>query len=151
MSLSVTPFKMKSETTRNTVVYQFSDLPSGLKIHYASAGCSAAPYILLLHGYPSSANQYRKLIPILAENYHVVAPDLPGFGLTITPSGYQHTFANMASVICDFLSQQNITKSSTTGHRLLFESLLLGQISSLRSSLRTAMHLKKVLVPFGIL
>jgi pimeloyl-ACP methyl ester carboxylesterase len=109
---SVTPFKMKSETTRKTVVYQSSDLPSGVKIHYASAGCSAAPYILLLHGYPSSANQYRKLIPVLAENYHVVAPDLPGFGLTITPSGYQHTFANMASVICDFLSQQYITKTA---------------------------------------
>jgi len=103
---------MQNGTTKTTVVYQSSDLPSGVKIHYASAGRPSAPHVLLLHGYPSSANQYRKLIPILAKDHYVIAPDLPGFGLTTTPSGYQHTFENMASVICEFLSHQNIIKTA---------------------------------------
>ena len=103
---------MKNDTTNKTAVYKSSDLPSGVKVHYASAGPISAPHILLLHGYPSSANQYRKLIPILAEKYHVVAPDLPGFGFTTAPSDYQHTFENMASVILEFLDKQNITKTA---------------------------------------
>ena len=103
---------MKSDTTNRAVVYKSSDLSSGVKVHYASAGATTAPHILLLHGYPSSANQYRKLIPILAERYQVIAPDLPGFGYTTTPSDYQHTFDNMASVILEFLDKQNITKTA---------------------------------------
>jgi pimeloyl-ACP methyl ester carboxylesterase len=93
-------------------MHRYADLASGVKLHYASDGLASMPSVLLLHGYPSSANQYRELIPILVKNYHVIAPDLPGFGHTTTPPGYQHTFANMASVLSEFLDHQHISKTA---------------------------------------
>src|SRR5262249_4543967 len=54
----------------------------GLKVFYREAGNSKAPAVLLLHGFPTSSHMYRELIPALADRYHVVAPDLPGFGFT---------------------------------------------------------------------
>ena len=52
----------------------------GLKVFYREAGDANAPTVLLLHGFPTSSHMYRELIPALADQYHVVAPDLPGFG-----------------------------------------------------------------------
>jgi pimeloyl-ACP methyl ester carboxylesterase len=72
-------------------------------VFYREAGPPTAPVVLLLHGFPSSSHQYRNLIPILATMYHVIAPDLPGFGFTTTPSVFPHTFANIAEVIEGFL------------------------------------------------
>ena len=54
----------------------------GLKVFYREAGNPKAPAVLLLHGFPTSSHMYRELIPALADRYHVVAPDLPGFGFT---------------------------------------------------------------------
>ncbi|KAH8805491.1 Alpha/Beta hydrolase protein [Xylogone sp. PMI_703] len=74
-------------------------------VFYREAGPIDAPTILLLHGFPSSSFQYRFLIPLLATAFHVVAPDLPGFGFTTTPpyDAFPHTFQNMANVIQGFL------------------------------------------------
>lgn len=74
------------------------------KIFYREAGDPAAPAILLLHGFPTSSHMYRKLIPLLAERYHVVAPDLPGFGFSDAPdrSKFEYTFANLAAIIDQF-------------------------------------------------
>ncbi|WP_419759148.1 alpha/beta fold hydrolase [Acidisoma sp.] len=76
----------------------------GLKIFYRSAGNPDAPTILLLHGFPSASHMFRDLIPELAERYHVVAPDLPGFGMTEQPArdAFDYTFENIANVIDRF-------------------------------------------------
>ena len=73
---------------------------NGLTIFYREAGPSDAPTVLLLHGFPTSSHMYRDLIPALADRYHVVAPDFPGFGQSSMPSReeFQYTFANLADV-----------------------------------------------------
>ena len=57
----------------------------GLKIFYREAGSKDAPAILLLHGFPSASHMFRDLIPKLADRFHVIAPDLPGFGQSDMP------------------------------------------------------------------
>ena len=76
----------------------------GLSVFYREAGDSSAPTILLLHGFPSSSHMYRNLIPLLADRYHVIAPDLPGFGFTEVPAGtkYVYNFENLANTIDQF-------------------------------------------------
>jgi len=78
---------------------------SGISVFYREAGSPSAPNVLLLHGFPSSSFQFRNLIPKLAEKYHVVAPDFPGFGFTEVPEsrGYKYTFDNIAKTIGAFV------------------------------------------------
>jgi pimeloyl-ACP methyl ester carboxylesterase len=77
----------------------------GIDVFYRFAGCDTARAILLLHGYPSSSHQFRHLIPLLAQNYYVVAPDLPGFGFTEVPEArkYVYTFENLATTLEAFV------------------------------------------------
>ncbi len=77
---------------------------AGLKVFYREAGDAKAPCVLLLHGFPTSSHMYRELIPELADRYHVVAPDLPGFGFTDAPSrsGFTYSFDHLAEVIDRF-------------------------------------------------
>jgi len=85
-----------------TQIVNYENIPvNGLNIFYREAGAKDAPVILLLHGYPTSSHMFRNLIPQLAGNYHVVAPDLPGFGFTEAPSRdkFKYTFDNLAKVI----------------------------------------------------
>ena len=63
-----------------------------LRINYVEAGNPEKPTILLLHGFPSSTSQFRNFIPLLSKEYHVLAPDLPGFGLTTYPATFPFTF-----------------------------------------------------------
>jgi pimeloyl-ACP methyl ester carboxylesterase len=63
-----------------------------IKVFYRQAGNRAAPTVLLLHGFPTSSFMYRNLIPMLADRYHVVAPDMPGFGLTEVPEKAEYTY-----------------------------------------------------------
>ena len=74
------------------------------KIFYREAGSKSSPTILLLHGFPTSSHMFRNLIPALAEKYHVVAPDLPGFGFTESPDRkrFRYTFENLAAIIGRF-------------------------------------------------
>jgi pimeloyl-ACP methyl ester carboxylesterase len=76
----------------------------GIKIFYREAGSKTAPTILLLHGFPTSSHMFRNLIPALADRYHVVAPDLPGFGFSDVPDRkrFRYTFENLAKVIGSF-------------------------------------------------
>jgi pimeloyl-ACP methyl ester carboxylesterase len=71
---------------------------------YREAGDPAAPTLLLLHGFPSSSHMFRDLIPPLADRYHVVAPDLPGFGFTEVPAStkYVYNFENLAKTVDAF-------------------------------------------------
>jgi pimeloyl-ACP methyl ester carboxylesterase len=57
----------------------------GLNIFYREAGKETAPKLVLLHGFPSSSHQYRNLIPALADRFHIIAPDYPGFGNSDMP------------------------------------------------------------------
>ena len=76
----------------------------GVTVFYREAGPADAPVVLLLHGFPTSSFQYRELIPRLADKYHVIAPDLPGFGFTVVPSErhYKYTFDALAQTILAF-------------------------------------------------
>jgi pimeloyl-ACP methyl ester carboxylesterase len=76
-----------------------------LNIFYRDAGPEDAPLILLMHGYPTSSFMYRNLIPILAHRYHVIAPDLPGFGFSDAPprTEFSYTFDNLASSMQGFI------------------------------------------------
>ena len=76
----------------------------GFKVFYREAGASDAPALLLLHGFPSAGHMFRDLIPLLSDRYHVVAPDLPGFGQSDMPprGGFSYTFDHMAEVIDRF-------------------------------------------------
>jgi pimeloyl-ACP methyl ester carboxylesterase len=79
-------------------------LVNGTVIFYREAGAKDAPAILLLHGFPTSSHMFRNLIPVLAERYHVIAPDLPGFGFSDAPDRktFRYTFENLAKVIDHF-------------------------------------------------
>src|SRR6266852_1104819 len=83
--------------------YRYS-IVNGNKIFYREAGPKTAPAILLLHGFPTSSHMFRNLIPALAGRYHVVAPDLPGFGFSDAPgrARFRYTFENLARVIDRF-------------------------------------------------
>ena len=76
----------------------------GCKIFYREAGPAQAPKLLLLHGFPSSSHMFRDLIPLLADRFHIIAPDLPGFGRSDMPprTQFKYTFDNIAGVIDRF-------------------------------------------------
>jgi pimeloyl-ACP methyl ester carboxylesterase len=69
----------------------------GLRIFYREAGAAGAPKLLLLHGFPTSSHMFRDLIPRLADRFHIIAPDLPGFGWSDAPR--ENTFASLAETI----------------------------------------------------
>jgi pimeloyl-ACP methyl ester carboxylesterase len=77
----------------------------GLDIFYREAGPPSAPTILLLHGFPTSSHMFRDLIPLLADRFHLVAPDYPGFGYSSTPSpkDFVYTFDHVADVMERFV------------------------------------------------
>jgi pimeloyl-ACP methyl ester carboxylesterase len=76
----------------------------GLTVFYREAGAFAAPKLLLLHGFPTASHMFRKLIPLLADRVHMVAPDLPGFGQSDMPArtAFKYTFDHLAGVIDRF-------------------------------------------------
>lgn len=83
-----------------------------VKVFYREAGDRNAPTVLLLHGYAASSFMYRNLIPMLADKYHVVAPDLPGFGFTEAPARgqYTYTFDQLAKTIDQFTAQLKLKR-----------------------------------------
>ena len=86
-----------------TIKYRTADV-DGFKVFYREAGAATSPKLLLLHGFPSASHMFRDLIPLLADCFHIVAPDLPGFGQSDMPSRekFKYTFDNVASVIDRF-------------------------------------------------
>jgi pimeloyl-ACP methyl ester carboxylesterase len=91
--------------------YRSADV-DGQKVFYREAGAADAPALLLLHGFPSASHMFRDLIPLLADRFHIVAPDLPGFGQSDMPprSNFAYTFDHIASVIDRFTEVIGLTR-----------------------------------------
>src|SRR5438105_15798836 len=96
------------------VTHHRTDAVDGVNIFYRQAGPEDAPVILLLHGFPTSSRMFRNLIPALADRYHLIAPDYPGFGHSSAPSvdQFSYTFDHLAKVMDDFVAQLGLTKYS---------------------------------------
>ena len=87
-----------------TIRYRAAEV-NGLKISYREAGPTDAPTLLLMHGFPTAGHMFRDLIPLLDDRFHLVAPDLPGFGQSDLPSRqtFKYTFENLAETIDHFI------------------------------------------------
>src|SRR6202521_1968505 len=92
------------EVAASSVKYATEEV-DGLKIAYREAGKPRNPKLVLLHGFPSSSHQYRNLIPALADRFHVISPDYPGFGNSDMPdpARFAFTFDRTSEVIESFL------------------------------------------------
>ncbi|TSB47769.1 alpha/beta fold hydrolase [Alkalicoccobacillus porphyridii] len=90
----------------------------GIDIFYREAGDRSNPTILLLHGFPSSSHMYRNLITELMDEYHIIAPDYPGFGNTDQPSmdDFKYSFDSFAHLINEFVESINLEKYSIYVH-----------------------------------
>lgn len=86
----------------------------GVKIFYREAGSPDRPTVVLLHGFPTSSHMFRNLIPILAQYYHVIAPDFPGYGYSAMPSikEFDYSFDHLAEITDKFLEKLAINKYS---------------------------------------
>ena len=84
----------------------------GMKIFYREAGRPNAPVLLLLHGFPTASHMFRDLIPRLADRFHVIAPDLPGFGQSDMPgrTEFSYTFDNIARIIERFTEVRGLDR-----------------------------------------
>ncbi|MGN6315916.1 alpha/beta fold hydrolase [Trinickia sp.] len=103
---------MSALSTYQTVSVSDERTGSALNLFYREAGPKDAPAVLLLHGFPTSSHQYRGLIARLADKYHVVAPDLPGFGFSDAPDAkaFGYTFDHLAEVIESFTDAIGLTR-----------------------------------------
>ena len=91
--------------------HHFIDI-DGLKIFYREAGRRDRPALLLLHGFPASSFMYRELMPALCDEFHLVAPDYPGFGYSDAPAParFSYTFDRLADVTQQFVEQLGLTR-----------------------------------------
>jgi pimeloyl-ACP methyl ester carboxylesterase len=92
------------------VHYQTASI-EGVQVFYREAGPADAPAIVLLHGFPSSSNMFRNLIPALADRYRVIAPDYPGFGHSDMPdrAQFRYSFAHFADITDMLLTHLRVT------------------------------------------
>nr|WP_229418765.1 alpha/beta hydrolase [Pseudoduganella flava] len=83
-------------------------------VFYREAGPAGKPTLLLLHGFPTSSHMFRNLIPLLADRYHVIAPDYPGFGQSAAPDhkAFAYTFAHLADIVDKLTDALGITRYS---------------------------------------
>ena len=83
-------------------------------VFYREAGSQSAPVILLLHGFPTSSNMFRNLIPRLAPSFRVIAPDYPGFGMSSMPDhkSFAYTFENLTNIVEGFVTTLGLSKYS---------------------------------------
>lgn len=121
--LSLGLFSFESTENNNTIIHKKEKNQStlhktikinGLDIFYREAGDVNKPTILLLHGYPTSSHMFRNLMKDLSVQYHVLAPDYPGFGRSEQPliKDFDYTFDNMSNIVDGFLKELNVKKYS---------------------------------------
>lgn len=99
----------KNKSPMETTKFKTIEI-DGINIAYREAGNPENPTIVLLHGYPSSSHQYRKVLSSLSDSYHLIAPDYPGFGNSDFPSpdDYEYTFDNIAKTMDAFLEKKEV-------------------------------------------
>ena len=114
VGLTITANAATTDKTDDQRVSYKTQQVGDVKIFYREAGSPSRPTIVLLHGYPSSSHMFRNLIPKLAGRYHVIAPDLPGFGYSDQPpvDKFEYTFAHLTDVMDDFLTAVGVEKYS---------------------------------------
>jgi pimeloyl-ACP methyl ester carboxylesterase len=112
LALTVVSMPYSSSAQSNTSVTYKTIKIDGLDIFYREAGDKSKPVILLLHGFPSSSHMYRDLINDLSANYHLIAPDYPGFGQSSAPSvkEYEYTYDNLAKTMSHFIDAVGLKK-----------------------------------------
>lgn len=105
LSTSIHAQTLNKVNMQNTTIHYSNINANNLNIFYREAGSKEAPVILLLHGYPTSSHMFRNLIPMLSEKYHVIAPDLPGFGFSYAKNDgrFEYTFDNLATTMQSFI------------------------------------------------
>jgi pimeloyl-ACP methyl ester carboxylesterase len=103
--------RIAMSSTRATMRYRSIDI-DGLDVFYREAGPDDAPVILLLHGFPSSSRMYETLMPLLATDYRVIAPDYPGFGHSSAPSPdqFEYTFDHLADVMTRLVDKLQVQR-----------------------------------------
>ena len=101
-----------SRTASPSMVRHETAHVSGLNIAYREAGNPQNPKLVLLHGFPASSHQYRNLIPVLANRFHVIAPDYPGFGNSDMPdpASFAYTFDRLAAITDELLQQRGFDR-----------------------------------------
>lgn len=102
-------------STRTAMRYHSIDI-DGLDVFYREAGPRDAPVILLLHGFPSSSRMYETLMPLLARDYRLIAPDYPGFGHSSAPSpgSFDYTFDHLAAIMLRFVEALGLQRYTLT-------------------------------------
>ncbi|HRH45719.1 MAG TPA: alpha/beta hydrolase, partial [Pyrinomonadaceae bacterium] len=113
LSANLTNYAQSMKHADSGVTYKSVKI-DGLDIFYREAGDKAKPTILLLHGFPTSSHMFRNLIPALADKFHLIAPDYPGFGLSSAPkvNEFNYTFENLTNIVDKFTQVVGIEKYS---------------------------------------
>lgn len=101
----------RAEQTAVTTVLHRTVTVDGVEIAYREAGNPEKPAILLLHGFPTSSQMFRNLIPVLAKDYYVLAPDYPGYGASEMPSRseFEYSFSNFADMVEGFVNAKGVS------------------------------------------
>jgi pimeloyl-ACP methyl ester carboxylesterase len=109
-TLALSAFLWGAPARSDSAVHYRTAVVEGVKVFYREAGPPDAPVLLLLHGFPSSSNMFRNLIPALSDRYRVIAPDYPGFGLSDAPdrTRFDYRFAKLTEVVDGLLTQLNV-------------------------------------------
>jgi pimeloyl-ACP methyl ester carboxylesterase len=112
---TVCPRVVEGPAARAVPVIHYKTIKiDGVNVFYREAGPANAPVLLLLHGFPTSSHMFRNLIPLLADRYHVIAPDYPGYGQSDAPdrSTFKYTFAHLADITDKFTVAMKAEKYS---------------------------------------
>lgn len=98
--------------TNETMITYHKIQVEDCNVFYREAGSQDKPTILLLHGFPSSSHMFRELMPELADEFHLIAPDFPAFGQTESPSReeFEYSFDHLARIVDKFTEQVGLTK-----------------------------------------
>lgn len=131
-------YDMKKQILHKTIAV------AGVNIFYREAGDRSNPSILLLHGFPSSSAMFKNLMTALADRYHLVAPDYPGFGFSGFPDKekFEYTFKNIAAVIDKFTDAIGLTSFTIYLHDY-------GAPMGLRVCVRSPEKIEKIIVQNG--